>query len=408
MQLDHYKTLFLNNDIDGDALLSLDISLMESIGIQSCGHRLRLTKHISEALSHSQKSSAARVTLEAASVAHSDFPYVQLDRASPSASVMPLQSHDTVGVERTRSGHESQLVASRNSVAAAPSYIASPDEEAGALRQRQTLEMGSSTAPIIEESAIQITRMLGSGCQAQVFAGLYEGTPVAVKKHKSDSGQIDPKAFEELKFEVGKMMAVNHPCTVQCYGMLGPTPGIVLELVDGESLFHVLHGTRFESFENFNARLPWPQVPSDFLLRTLSARQCFCHVAQYACMRTQTLTHAMAAAGVPARYFLRPASYPCCWYHSWGCEVFEPSRVSLAPCEGTHVPVIYLRVSCSPLKSFWPLQVADFGLSKVMGNLSLLPGTKTLTGTPQYLAPEANRLPKRVELCLHLRLTVRI
>jgi hypothetical protein len=120
------------------------------------------------------------------------------------------------------------------------------------------------------------------------------------------------------------------------------------------------------------------------------------------------LTHAMAAAGVPARYFLRPTSYPYCWYHSWGCEVFEPTRVSLAPCEGTHVPVIYLRVSCSPLKSFWPLQVADFGLSKVMGNLSLLPGTKTLTGTPQYLAPEANRLPKRVELCLHLRLTVRI
>lgn len=33
-------------------------------------------------------------------------------------------------------------------------------------------------------------------------------------------------------------------------------------------------------------------------------------------------------------------------------------------------------------------QVADFGLSKVLDALSVLPGTKTITGTPQYMAPE--------------------
>jgi serine/threonine protein kinase len=32
--------------------------------------------------------------------------------------------------------------------------------------------------------------------------------------------------------------------------------------------------------------------------------------------------------------------------------------------------------------------VADFGLSKVLDALSVLPGTKTITGTPQYMAPE--------------------
>jgi serine/threonine protein kinase len=34
------------------------------------------------------------------------------------------------------------------------------------------------------------------------------------------------------------------------------------------------------------------------------------------------------------------------------------------------------------------VKVADFGLSKVLDVLSVLPGTKTITGTPQYMAPE--------------------
>lgn len=34
------------------------------------------------------------------------------------------------------------------------------------------------------------------------------------------------------------------------------------------------------------------------------------------------------------------------------------------------------------------VKVADFGLSKVLDALSVIPGTKTITGTPQYMAPE--------------------
>ena len=44
------------------------------------------------------------------------------------------------------------------------------------------------------------------------------------------------------------MTAVNHPCIVRCYGMLEPTPGIVLELVEGGSLFQIIHAERDEPY----------------------------------------------------------------------------------------------------------------------------------------------------------------
>jgi len=66
-----------------------------------------------------------------------------------------------------------------------------------------------------------------------IRAGLYESHKVAIKKHTLDQGGLDAKAISDLELEVGKMTAVNHPCIVRCFGMLEPTAGIVLELVEG-------------------------------------------------------------------------------------------------------------------------------------------------------------------------------
>jgi hypothetical protein len=70
--------------------------------------------------------------------------------------------------------------------------------------------------------------------------------------------------------QVGKMTAVNHPCIVRCFGMLEPTPGIVLELVDGGSLFQIIHARRDESFSQYEQRLPWPvRKPNESLCRII-------------------------------------------------------------------------------------------------------------------------------------------
>lgn len=108
----------------------------------------------------------------------------------------------------------------------------------------------------IHESKIKIHNKIGTGSVATVFAGTYESHKVAIKKHTFDHG-IDGKTISDLELEVGKMTAVNHPCIVRCFGMLEPTPGIVLELVEGGSVFEIIHGHKGETFQAYNGRLPW-------------------------------------------------------------------------------------------------------------------------------------------------------
>ena len=61
-------------------------------------------------------------------------------------------------------------------------------------------------------------------------------------------------------WQVGKMTAVNHPCIVRCYGMLEPSPGIVLELVEGGSPFQIIHAKPGETFAGYRSA---PRHPSD-------------------------------------------------------------------------------------------------------------------------------------------------
>lgn len=113
--------------------------------------------------------------------------------------------------------------------------------------------------PRIHESQVTIGRKIGSGSVGYVYEGKYEQHPVAIKKHRTDGTMMDHKALVEFEIEVGKMTAVNHPCIVRCYGMLDPSPGIVMELVQGGALFQILHGERGETYDMYKQRLPWSQ-----------------------------------------------------------------------------------------------------------------------------------------------------
>ena len=136
-----------------------------------------------------------------------------------------------------------------------PNLVVRDDKLVSQTRQAQP-RLHQPT-PRINEAQVTVGRKIGSGSVGHVYEGKYEQHPVAIKKHKLDGSMMDQKALIEFEIEVGKMTAVNHPCIVRCYGMLEPSPGIVMELVQGGSLFQILHGERGETFAQYNQRLHW-------------------------------------------------------------------------------------------------------------------------------------------------------
>ena len=136
-------------------------------------------------------------------------------------------------------------------------HVRTAEEPGRALFSKPAVPRLHHPTPRIHESQVTIGRKIGSGSVGYVFEGKYEQHPVAIKKHKTDGTAMDHKALAEFEIEVGKMTAVNHPCIVRCYGMLDPSPGIVMELVQGGSLFQIIHGERGETYEQYTQRMPW-------------------------------------------------------------------------------------------------------------------------------------------------------
>jgi len=84
-------------------------------------------------------------------------------------------------------------------------------------------------------SQIKISHMIGSGGSAEVFVGMWDGFPVAVKKFIG----VKPVEFQN---ELSILSLLYHPKLVKCIGGSArfDTPILVTECMDG-SLWDVLH-----------------------------------------------------------------------------------------------------------------------------------------------------------------------
>lgn len=213
-------------DVSGQILAEMTDAGLQKIGVASFGHRHFILKRV-QALS-----AGARVEV------------------SPSGSTgSMLFSNSTQGGSKVRMDTE------RSSTAG---HVRTAEEPGRSLFSKPAVPRLHHPTRRIHESQVTIGRKIGSGSVGYVFEGKYEQHPVAIKKHKTDGPAMDQKALAEFEIEVGKMTAVNHPCIVRCYGMLDPSPGIVMELVQGGSLFQILHGERGETYDQYKQRLPWP------------------------------------------------------------------------------------------------------------------------------------------------------
>ena len=94
--------------------------------------------------------------------------------------------------------------------------------------------------------------LLGKGGQADVFAGRWEGLPVAIKKQRSEH-KMTPAAQRSIeqtvRREVRALTRVRHPNVIRLFGAcMEPTPCIVMALARGGSLEEALHEGDLERF----------------------------------------------------------------------------------------------------------------------------------------------------------------
>jgi len=308
-----YQRIVAENDVDGEVLLDITDEEMSRLGIKSLGHRMYITKMLRLYFpsNKTNNDAAATSSVESNSSSASALRTTYVQQNAQQADVVEERFVFTPATMSQSTSNYQNAAGVQNFPRAAHTRL-------------------QNSTPRIHESLITISHKIGSGSVATVYAGMYEQQQVAIKKHNFEGNGIDGKAFSEFELEVGKMTAVNHPCIVRCFGMLEPTPGIVLELVECGSLFEIIHKHKDEMYASYNNRFNWKD-------------------------RIRYLLDAL--------YGLRAI-------HNAGMIHGDFKTLNLLVSrEGR-------------------LKVADFGLSKVLDVFSVIPGTKTITGTPQYMAPE--------------------
>eukprot|EP00291_Cryptomonas_curvata_P019788 CAMPEP_0172156156 /NCGR_PEP_ID=MMETSP1050-20130122/3032_1 /TAXON_ID=233186 /ORGANISM="Cryptomonas curvata, Strain CCAP979/52" /LENGTH=484 /DNA_ID=CAMNT_0012825149 /DNA_START=314 /DNA_END=1764 /DNA_ORIENTATION=- len=331
-KVDSYRQMVIENDVDGEILMEMTDENLSALGISSFGHRHYILKRIQALQGGVPMLGVTSFSSGSSACSSSAYP------GATSAAANGMPGGGFIGGMAGGAAQRGNGAAARNNLMLPPGppqhqfqpNLAMSDDRSAMHSSRPAAPRLQKPTPRIHESKVTIGRKIGSGSVGNVYAGTYESHPVAIKKHKMDGSMMDHKALTEFEIEVGKMTAVNHPCIVRCYGMLEPSPGIVLELVEGNSLFQIIHGERGESFMQYQRRLPWP---------------------------------------VRLRYLL-DSSYGLRAVHNSGILHGDFKTLNLLVGADQRV------------------KVADFGLSKVLDALSVLPGTKTITGTPQYMAPE--------------------
>jgi len=136
--------------------------------------------------------------------------------------------------------------------------VQSAARETGGVSRAANPRLHVATAKI-REDLVLVTRQIATGTISEVFEGSFEGHPVAIKRMRPDLTRMhNPATMREFEVEVGKMMALNHPCVVRCFGILEPNPGVLLELVKGGSIFDIINQVPEETVAQYSIRLPWP------------------------------------------------------------------------------------------------------------------------------------------------------
>lgn len=124
------------------------------------------------------------------------------------------------------------------------------DQAVEILHRDSSGSLDSPSAPYVNEwdpweippDEFRVDHKIGSGITADVYHGIWRGTPVAIKQMKIGS-KLNPKIVEAFKRELTVMVRCRHPNLVLFMGAstMSPPIRLISEFCEGGTLFNVLH-----------------------------------------------------------------------------------------------------------------------------------------------------------------------
>eukprot|EP00927_Polykrikos_kofoidii_P072895 TRINITY_DN68975_c0_g1_i1.p1 TRINITY_DN68975_c0_g1~~TRINITY_DN68975_c0_g1_i1.p1 ORF type:complete len:663 (+),score=107.67 TRINITY_DN68975_c0_g1_i1:55-1989(+) len=205
----------------------------------------------------------------------------------------------------------------------------------GRLGERDLTRGGAGSIPHFELSEVDLGEMIAQGGFSVVYHGQWNTTKVAVKK------LFDPNISEELLAEfdneVQKLEQIRHPNILMLLAVHRKPPALslVTELVEGGSLFHMLH------------------YPSKF---------------NFAYPRSE---------GVPVEDVM---------------QILDTSGVAIAYIHARGIVHRDVKTQNVLLTPTLTVKLCDFGLARMRSEL--MTGAMQYAGTPNYMAPELFRNQK--------------
>lgn len=224
LDLEQYWKVFVREEISKDILADLNEGILDSMGITSAGHRIKILKNC-KLLKDSTTSTTS--------------PPPSSPSSAPTPHKMGFSSLDDLPDRKL----------SLNSISTPGTSVTL--ETGGSISSDELRETLSSLEHVtiradqwvIDPTELEYTLKLGSGSSGKVYKGLYRGKDVAVKVLRSITTQAQ---LEEFKKEFQIMCAIRSPYMVAFYGAcFEPKLCMVMEFCSRDSLYHVMNSRKY-------------------------------------------------------------------------------------------------------------------------------------------------------------------
>ena len=113
--------------------------------------------------------------------------------------------------------------------------------------------------PRLDDSCLEIEKVLGEGGFGTVYKAKLNGETVAVKSltTSKELGNYGDK-FQEFQSEAFMMSLLDHPNIVKFYGVMTNPPRMVIQYIDGTDLFTIMHPSNSERDIGFISQSDFP------------------------------------------------------------------------------------------------------------------------------------------------------